>query len=675
MDTNILTAYLTRAGVFIKKKEFIKTFGLETFIKLQKKLYIKTIVDRFRNVIRTSNLLEYHKKNDYLILPRFTGFELEAQNYIKIINQIKFPTLIESEIDEIIAEPTKNQLVIMDYLMKNIYNKERIDKGNAGCVLHLAAGQGKTYVGGMLIDEIQKILNRKLKVMIIVPKETLLNQTKRVMELIFPTLKIGMYYNKIKCINDINIMIIDSALSEEFYYYEDCFINTSSDIDSEKPYSITIPENPDYEINATKRAKIYKQYGGSIKYKELHNKDPETFPNIFDRTIKLKLTTKSFSDFYKQFDIIMYDEVHEYCCNKIKKVFRRAQAPIVLGLTATPYSRKDRFDLMLKEFVGPIITASEITGYDGGQFDFTSTLNVIKYKTHIDYSNHYEIHNDTLNQLIDDPYRNQLIMDLIKTNIEKNRNTYVFTERRRHAILLKKIYNIQFSDSLCDSDSHSDTNSQGEFENELAEDDENESEILDDEVNSQDENELDDEFEKQLNAESLNDSIDDEFEKQLNSNPDIDSEWLTDTPQNNSKNTSNNISNIDILMGGVSASSELHIEKTAKIIIATYQYLGTGKSIAKMDSIIFALPRKAQMEQIAGRIFRLNGDSSIHREIYDIVDQNLSIKSQHYHRKKIIIDKYNSDVNYLSTVNYTNIIFPKNCNLKTISKIIKESHK
>ncbi len=72
--------------------------------------------------------------------------------------------------------------------------------------------------------------------------------------------------------------------------------------------------------------------------------------------------------------------------------------------------------------------------------------------------------------------------------------------------------------------------------------------------------------------------------------------------------------------------------------MTTYQYSGTGVSINKMNAIILATPRKSNMKQIMGRIFRLKSDASITRDIIDIVDNRICLKSQYYTRKKTYIN-------------------------------------
>lgn len=87
------------------------------------------------------------------------------------------------------------------------------------------------------------------------------------------------------------------------------------------------------------------------------------------------------------------------------------------------------------------------------------------------------------------------------------------------------------------------------------------------------------------------------------------------------------------LVGGATAEEIKHAEEFSNVILTTYQFMGTGKSIPKMDSIILTTPRKRKSKQYVGRIFRLGSNYNSVRKIIDIVDWNTPMKSQWYKRK------------------------------------------
>jgi superfamily II DNA or RNA helicase len=110
------------------------------------------------------------------------------------------------------------------------------------------------------------------------------------------------------------------------------------------------------------------------------------------------------------------------------------------------------------------------------------------------------------------------------------------------------------------------------------------------------------------------------------------------------------------LMGGAT-DEERALAKSkmnSKIIFTTYSYCTRGISIKEMDTLVFAQPRKKGVTQSIGRIIRLGGDTSIKREIYDIVDQNKYVfQNQLKHRVKFYAKTdFTSDS---EIINYNNI--------------------
>jgi len=92
------------------------------------------------------------------------------------------------------------------------------------------------------------------------------------------------------------------------------------------------------------------------------------------------------------------------------------------------------------------------------------------------------------------------------------------------------------------------------------------------------------------------------------------------------------------IVGGAKNAELDSAAKHSKVIFTTYQYMGTGKSIPKMNALVLATPRKSKMKQYIKRIFRLGSDAKINRIIYDIVDMKLTIKNQWSKRKEFYTD-------------------------------------
>jgi 3-hydroxymyristoyl/3-hydroxydecanoyl-(acyl carrier protein) dehydratase len=321
---------------------------------------------------------------------------------------------------------------------------------------------------------------------------------------------------------------------------------------------------------------------------------------------------ENYLTYFKRFNFVIYDEIHEYCGKTDRRAFTRAQAPCVLGLTASPNERPDKFDKIARFYIGTLINAKEIENYQVSAFNFTSSYYPVFYNCPPEYGNHHEVYNDTLNELINDPYRTKLIVKLTKKLLVEDRNIFIFTERRKHAALIKlamekdavEAENLEPNDEVIeeepdDNDTIPDTNTY------VSDSEPAEEEPFD-------------------------------HEKHL-----IQSNFLNDSAS--------------ILIGGVTAESEIISEQKSKVIIATYHYLSTGRSIKKMDTIILAMPRKSKTLQTFGRIFRLNGDETIHRKIFDIVDNCHKVKAQYNHRKKIALNEYKSQIEDKIHVKYDEI--------------------
>ena len=278
---------------------------------------------------------------------------------------------------------------------------------------------------------------------------------------------------------------------------------------------------------------------------------------------KIKFKDKDFatpSEFYKTVDFCIFDECHEYCSKSRSKIFRVCQSPHMLGLSATPEEREDNLHKIIKWNIGPILHAKDLNGYTEDDIKFTGEVQMVKYLGHPDFTR--QIINEKLEmtsvplmigQITSDPYRIQIIVDNIHQIIKKNRNVFVFADRRSY---LKKIQTILEQSKL---------------------------------------------------------SV----------------HWMTSQKELAAYT----------LLGGCNPEDVTRAEQSANIILTTYQFMGTGKSIPKMNAIILATPRKSKSRQYINRIFRLGSDISIKRYIIDIVDWKTTLKTQWYRRKKYYKEK------------------------------------
>ena len=273
---------------------------------------------------------------------------------------------------------------------------------------------------------------------------------------------------------------------------------------------------------------------------------------------------------YDKFGLIIYDEVHMYCSSKSSVIFSRAQSTCCLGLTATPNSRIDKFDPVAQWALGQVVYADKLPGWCVNDIKFTTKVTRLIYNGHPDHTKIIESAAGIVsvplmvNQLLNDPYRNNLIVAYAIHLYRMSMNVFVFSDRREHLHELA----MMLSNQKIKYDAP--------------------------------------ELELQVHGADSDDGT--------------------------------HIDGVRELMGG---STDVDIEsakKEGRIIMTTYQYSGTGVSINKMNALILATPRKSNMKQILGRIYRLKSDQSIRRQIIDIVDNRICLKSQFYTRKKTYID-------------------------------------
>ena len=380
-------------------------------------------------------------------------------------------------------------------LGKNDYYGFKLDNNNKYVMndFTVTHNSGKSFIGFELIKKLQK------KTLIIVPNSYLLDQWKKLLKQLFPENTIGEYYTNKKIDGDIIVTIINSAANSD-------------------------------EFKFKVRRGVYN-------------------------------TIKS-NDFFKQFGFIIYDECHMYCTKKFKQIFDKANVENVLGISATPDERIDGFGKLTTFYLGDVIDAEKIEQYKKDLNKFTSTIKMIKYNAPDIYSNtHINPYNDLIcvpkiiEEIISDPYRNQLIINNIIDLYNKKLNIFIFSDRRCH---LEKLY-IQFINIM-----------------------------------------------KKKDQNIINNTF---------------------IPEINSKHSS-------ILYGGSDEDNINDAIINSKVIFTTYQYSSTGVSIVKMNALILSTPRRNNLTQIIGRIFRINSDESINRIIIDIIDNKSVLKGQLSSRKK-----------------------------------------
>ncbi len=283
------------------------------------------------------------------------------------------------------------------------------------------------------------------------------------------------------------------------------------------------------------------------------------------------------TDFFSRFGLIIYDETQKYNSKSFSKVFWRAQAPYVIGLSATP--SRHEFHKISKWGIGDVLDAKTIPGYSTKKSKFKGEVGMIKYHAPAKYSQlllneKLEILNvaATINMITEDPYRNSIIIDKMTELISEGLNIFVFSDRKAHLHELKA----------------------GLIENGKRY------------VKS---------IENPLTAHGIPKTVVALIRKYVF------------------------YCHSSILIGGggsgkVGRERMEKAERFSNVILTTYPYMDTGKSIPKMNAIMLCTPRKNNSEQSIGRILRLGSDESTVRQIIDVVDWGTRLKNQWYTRKK-----------------------------------------
>jgi superfamily II DNA or RNA helicase len=282
----------------------------------------------------------------------------------------------------------------------------------------MLAGGGKTFCAMNIINKI------KLKTLIIVPNTYLLNQWVELLSKFFPNNKIGQYYGKKKEDGDIIVSIINSLVNDE-YIFDEVII---SDI---------LCDN----IKCNNIAK--------------YNFEDESKPIFCTKhkcknmiKIRNQKVTKNYIEFFKEFGFVILDESHIYCTDSFKIVYNRFQSTYMLGLSATPDERNNKCDIISHLNIGKVLKADEIEGYKKDNTKFNATVTLLRYNgpdeyvnTHINETTKMICVPKIIEDIINDPYRNQLIIDQLIELFNLKLNIFVFSERRSHLEHLYELFN------------------------------------------------------------------------------------------------------------------------------------------------------------------------------------------------------------------------------------------
>lgn len=159
------------------------------------------------------------------------------------------------------------------------------------------------------------------------------------------------------------------------------------------------------------------------------------------------------TNFVKGFGFVIFDEAHEYYTSINRKVlWLIGSIKYVLGLSATPLERPDGLDHYVTLHLGKPIKARDIT--DIKFTKFLGKVTCIQYYGNTEYTKTVTLENGmissilTINNIISDPYRMEVIVNEIKRLHGDNHGVFVFAEHREFLTVIKKYLLQVLSDTV-----------------------------------------------------------------------------------------------------------------------------------------------------------------------------------------------------------------------------------
>lgn len=183
-------------------------------------------------------------------------------------------------------------------------------------------------------------------------------------------------------------------------------------------------------------------------------------PDIYDViVIVVNTLTKKDISFMDGYGCIIFDEAHEYYTTCNGKILWLAQTKVVLGLSATPLERPDELDKYVILHLGQPIYAKDIVNV--ASVKFTGIVKCINYYGSYKYIEPVLNKNGTsstiltIGNIIQDPFRIQIIIKEIKRLYNDKHGIFVFAEHRNFLDVLKEHLtglDVTIEDSVAESD-------------------------------------------------------------------------------------------------------------------------------------------------------------------------------------------------------------------------------
>lgn len=466
----------------------------------------------------------YIIKDDRITLPRRVAWNLCSNKILSQEDVIEPPGVFGGVARQVRKFPEDLELgvtlypyqqMFVEHVLENYLTPEKSARGEAQVYMNADTGTGKTFMTMGLIAR------KKVPTLITVVRKNLAKDMVSAAELMFPTLKIGMYEN------------------------------------SKEKRRIAKGEQP---------------------------MDGRTYDIV---VVMLNTARDKAPEFFESYGMIVMDELHTYCSPVSSVMFYTAQAPYIVGLSATSEERTDGMDPVAYKYMGKPVKMVDVVPEEYMRVvDFEGHIREVHYKGHPDYIT--SVHNTsgtmsavmTIGRIVSDPHRLELVSAEVdrlvrmhetldeeglrywglgpdpETGKIRRHCVFVFAEHRDYLPEIREslLTRIKPEELLCE----------------------------------------------ELDASQEGGGEVDEAASAL------------------------------VLRGGAT-NKEIDTSKIARVVLTTYGYSGTGTSIPHMTAMVKASPRRNGSKQIDGRIKRVSKDPTllkIRRCIVDIRDVDTGLNSQ-----------------------------------------------
>lgn len=223
-----INATLSKQGLLFNLFDILQCINMDQYLKLQESLtHTHTLKNGRRTVGQVVlRLFRIHtvggengQTRRLFACARFCGIQRLLRN---VCTKYDLRVKIENKILPGIDIPprrarcgiyfTENQQLVFDYLMTNIYSPERRENGSSGCVFVMDTGHGKSYIAAKLIAKLAK------KTLLVLPSQSLMGGWENLFAKWLPDLRVGKYYGREKVDGDVILTVINSTLSDMFYF-------------------------------------------------------------------------------------------------------------------------------------------------------------------------------------------------------------------------------------------------------------------------------------------------------------------------------------------------------------------------------------------------------------------------------------------------------------------------